>query len=449
MVESLLFGHEKGAFTDAIKRDGKFVEAHGGTIFLDEVGEIAPAVQVKLLRVLQEREVEPLGGRARAIDVRVVAATNKDLAALMRKGQFRDDLYYRLDVLSIRVPPLRERRADIPPLVEHFLRGAAQPKNLDPDAMAVLSAFAWPGNVRQLQNFVKKLLHTTGGAALSAALIADLLRQSEASAPVEEVAAERSGAVTKPASTRSTLSPQGGLAFGWWRFRKQAAGPGEPRYLTKLATLGSEVKLASITFAGDRARIGREAEQVEICLPTDEISRLHATVIAQDGGFFIEDNASRNHTFVDEQQLAPRELAELATGTVVRLGKEWLGIVVELGSGGLPDAPLVPIMLAAAFVRASGTLDVAIEIRALEALSCADPTPESDSLDKLCRGLVAAGPNAVVEREHVLRAPPAAPKDLTRAELLAAVAAAGGNKRQAARDLGISHTTLWKRLKGG
>jgi DNA-binding NtrC family response regulator len=159
LVESILFGHEKGAFTGATERHtGKFIEADGGTLFLDEVGELPPAIQVKLLRAIQEGEVEPVGARKPVkVDVRVVSATNRDLIADVKAGRFREDLFYRLHVFPISVPPLRERAEDIPELVRHFLiRFAAEEgkrvRSVSGEALRLLAAHRWPGNVRQLEN---------------------------------------------------------------------------------------------------------------------------------------------------------------------------------------------------------------------------------------------------------------------------------------------------------
>jgi DNA-binding NtrC family response regulator len=161
LVESILFGHEKGSFTGATERHvGKFVEASGGTLFLDEVGELPAAAQVKLLRAIQEGEVEPVGARKPAkVDVRLISATNRDLIADVKAGRFREDLFYRLHVFPITVPPLRERPADIPALVRHFLaRFAAEEgkriRVVTPEALRVLAAHHWPGNIRQLENAV-------------------------------------------------------------------------------------------------------------------------------------------------------------------------------------------------------------------------------------------------------------------------------------------------------
>ena len=161
LVESILFGHERGAFTGATERHaGKFVEADGGTLFLDEVGELPLAAQVKLLRALQEGEVEPVGGRKPVkVDVRIISATNRDLIADVKAGRFREDLFYRLHVFPILVPPLRQRREDIPELARHFLaRFAAEAgkpvRSIASQAMQRLIAHSWPGNVRQLENAV-------------------------------------------------------------------------------------------------------------------------------------------------------------------------------------------------------------------------------------------------------------------------------------------------------
>ena len=161
LVESLLFGHEKGAFTGATERHmGKFVEASGGTLFLDEVGELPAAAQVKLLRAIQEGEIEPVGARKPVkVDVRLISATNRDLIADVKSGRFREDLFYRLHVFPISVPPLRERLQDIPELARHFLvRSAAEEgkrvSGLSAEAMSLLCAYQWPGNVRQLENAV-------------------------------------------------------------------------------------------------------------------------------------------------------------------------------------------------------------------------------------------------------------------------------------------------------
>jgi len=165
LIESELFGHEKGSFTGAVRRQtGKFVEADGGTIFLDEVGDMSTRAQAKVLRVLEAGEVEPVGAaRVRQVAVRVVAATNRDLTDSIREGRFREDLYFRLNVVPIRTPPLRERPDDIPELVDHFTarfseRDHRKPRRFAASALALLRARAWPGNVRELKNLVERVL---------------------------------------------------------------------------------------------------------------------------------------------------------------------------------------------------------------------------------------------------------------------------------------------------
>ena len=165
LIESELFGHEKGSFTGAVRRQtGKFVEADGGTIFLDEVGDMSARAQAKVLRVLEAGEVEPVGAaRVRQVNVRVIAATNRDLTESIKEGRFREDLYFRLNVLPVRTPPLRERTEDIPELTEHFTRLFSQrdnrkPRRFAPSALAVLRARSWPGNVRELKNLIERVL---------------------------------------------------------------------------------------------------------------------------------------------------------------------------------------------------------------------------------------------------------------------------------------------------
>jgi two-component system NtrC family response regulator len=163
VLESELFGHEKGSFTGAVARKrGRFEMAHQGTIFLDEIGELSPELQVKLLRVLQERKFERVGGSEPVeVDIRILAATNRNLAEAVAAGTFREDLYYRLNVVHIETPPLRERREDIPILAAHFLTRYSGENNkvfrgFSPEAMDYLTAYEWPGNVRQLQNVVER-----------------------------------------------------------------------------------------------------------------------------------------------------------------------------------------------------------------------------------------------------------------------------------------------------
>jgi len=186
LLESELFGHEKGAFTGAIaQKIGRFELADKGTLFLDEVGDIPLALQPKLLRVLQEQEFERLGStRTHQVDVRLVAATNRDLAGMVKQGKFRSDLYYRLNVFPIALPPLRARREDIPGLVAHFVeifgrRMGKQIENIPPETMSTFSSYEWPGNIRELQNFIERSVILSDGTVLRSPL-AELKHSPEA-----------------------------------------------------------------------------------------------------------------------------------------------------------------------------------------------------------------------------------------------------------------------------
>jgi two-component system response regulator HydG len=180
ILEGELFGYEKGAFTGATaRRDGRFGHADGGTLFLDEIGEIPLSVQVKLLRVLQEGEIERLGGKAQKIDIRLVAATNRDLRRAVADGRFREDLYYRLNVIALPVPPLRDRRDDIPLLVDHFLsrfreKNARSVAGCTRAALEVLCAYHWPGNVRELENAIERAVVLTKSGSVD---VEDLPRE--------------------------------------------------------------------------------------------------------------------------------------------------------------------------------------------------------------------------------------------------------------------------------
>jgi DNA-binding NtrC family response regulator len=189
LLESELFGHEKGAFTGAVQtRIGRFESAHGGTIFLDEIGELSLGLQVKLLRVLQERSFERVGGtKTIDVDVRVVAATNQDLEEAVRQKRFREDLYYRLNVIPVIIPPLRERRSDIPQLVNHFLAKLNHGKSTvmtdcTPDAMARLMEYHWPGNIRELENMVERVAIMSRSGTIEASDLPDRIRRSPSTA---------------------------------------------------------------------------------------------------------------------------------------------------------------------------------------------------------------------------------------------------------------------------
>ena len=181
LLESELFGHVRGAFTGATSnKKGKFALADGGTIFLDEIGTMSPALQSKLLRVLQEREFEPLGSeRTERVDLRVIAATNRDLRQMVAEGKFQEDLFYRLNVIPIEIAPLRERRDDIPPLVDHFLKKHAQRvgrrvDRIDDGVLAGLQQYDWPGNVRELENTIERAVVLSSGPSITARAVSVL-----------------------------------------------------------------------------------------------------------------------------------------------------------------------------------------------------------------------------------------------------------------------------------
>ena len=180
LLESELFGHVKGSFTGAMAdKKGLFEEAHEGTLFLDEIGDLSLALQAKLLRVLQDRQIRPVGGTSsKTVDVRIIAATHRDLKTLSHEGRFREDLFYRLNVIPMRAPPLRERPSDIPLLVESFITKFAARNNspvngITPEAMAVLMAHPWPGNVRELENVIERAIVLTRGEKIEKAMVMD------------------------------------------------------------------------------------------------------------------------------------------------------------------------------------------------------------------------------------------------------------------------------------
>jgi two-component system response regulator PilR (NtrC family) len=175
LLESELFGHERGSFTGAVKeKKGLFQEASGGTLFLDEIGDMNLSMQVKLLRALQEKTVRKVGGtREEEVDVRIISATNQDLAKAVKKGTFREDLFYRVNVIPIQVPPLRQRREDIAPLTEHFLKKFSEEmqipsKHMEVEALRLLEAYDWPGNVRQLENLIERAIALSSGEVITA-----------------------------------------------------------------------------------------------------------------------------------------------------------------------------------------------------------------------------------------------------------------------------------------
>ncbi|MBF5045741.1 sigma-54-dependent Fis family transcriptional regulator [Aggregicoccus sp. 17bor-14] len=221
LLESELFGHERGAFTGAVARkEGRFEMADGGTLFLDEIGEISPAVQVKLLRVLQNREFERVGGtQTLKVDVRIVAATHRDLQAEVKAGRFREDLYYRLNVVAVTLPPLRRRKGDIPALVSHFLErsNAAYGKSLKglaPGTLQALLSHDWPGNIRELENAVERAVVLAQGEELTADDLPPVLRGPRPSAESGErlIPGATLAAIEREAILRTLEMVQGSTA---------------------------------------------------------------------------------------------------------------------------------------------------------------------------------------------------------------------------------------------
>ena len=218
ILESELFGHVKGSFTGAVRdHEGLFAAAAGGSFFLDEIGETTPATQVKLLRVLQEREAIPVGGTQPVpVDVRLIAATNRDLEDDMKKGRFRSDLYYRLNVIALHLPPLRDRRDDIPLLADAFLRRMAEergeaPRTLGPDAMEAILAYDWPGNVRELENALERAFTLSKGETIGAqGLPARVTEQHAPSLVAERPAANPTLDVVERAYVLWVLDREGG-----------------------------------------------------------------------------------------------------------------------------------------------------------------------------------------------------------------------------------------------
>jgi two-component system nitrogen regulation response regulator NtrX len=235
LIESELFGHEKGSFTGATEKQvGKFELADKGTIFLDEVGDMSLKTQAKVLRVLQEGEVERLGSsRTLKVDVRVIAATNKDLEREIERGSFREDLYFRLSVIPITVPPLRDRADDIPGLVRHFAdlftrENNFRPKRFTPDALSVLQRYRWKGNVRELRNTIERVIIMTPGDVVTAADLPDSVR-ADSPSTTADAPADRAGTLRefKESAEKAFLLEK--LRENAWNISKTAEAIGTPR----------------------------------------------------------------------------------------------------------------------------------------------------------------------------------------------------------------------------
>jgi two-component system response regulator AtoC len=224
LLESELFGHRKGAFTDASRdKKGIFEEASGGTLFLDEIGELPLGLQVKLLRAIQEEQIRRVGDTKEIdIDVRVVAATVRDLASEVKNGRFREDLYYRLNVLPIHLPPLRDRREDIPTLVEHFIRRYAdkhaqvgmQVQGVSPEAMELLLSYPWPGNVRELENTIERAMVLCDGPRIEVTVLEEKIRNQQEktrpSLPSGELSIKKTTRAIEEELIRKALQVTGG-----------------------------------------------------------------------------------------------------------------------------------------------------------------------------------------------------------------------------------------------
>jgi DNA-binding NtrC family response regulator len=259
LIESILFGHEKGSFTGATdKHLGKFLEADGGTLFLDEIGELKLDMQVKLLRALQEGEIDPIGGkRPVKVDVRIISATNRDLNELTRDGRFREDLYYRLNVFPVFVPPLRERREDVPALAQYFLTRFAAEENkqvagFSPEVLELLDSYSWPGNVRQLENTVFRAVVLCDADTL------DVIDFPQIAGAMGQTPRERrpiSGAALAPAVSNSKQGPaaQGEAWSPYVLFTVDSAG-----HMRKLEEIEAEIiRMAIARYDGRMSEVAR------------------------------------------------------------------------------------------------------------------------------------------------------------------------------------------------
>jgi two-component system nitrogen regulation response regulator NtrX len=263
LIESELFGHEKGSFTGATEKQiGKFEQADRGTIFLDEVGDMSQKTQAKVLRVLQEQEVERLGSaRTIKVDVRVIAATNKNLEDAIERGEFREDLYFRLNVIPIVVPPLRERREDIPLLVQHFARLIGdehnlKPKRVDAAAMEALQRYRWRGNIRELRNTVERMMIMSAG---------DVVRLEDLPAEVRNGETLRPSPAAAAIGSESTGAAAGGTAPGGSGTLREFKDAAERAYLVqKLRETNWNISKTAEIIDTPRSNLYKKLEQYGI-----------------------------------------------------------------------------------------------------------------------------------------------------------------------------------------
>ena len=255
LVESELFGYEKGAFTGAVgAKPGRFELADGGTLFLDEIGEVPVEMQVKLLRALQESEFERVGGiKTLHVDVRLIAATNRDLKALIADGRFREDPFYRLNVVPIVLPPLRDRKEDIPPLAQHFVekydrRLGKRVERVDDDAMEVLLGYSWPGNIRELENLMERSVLFADGPVITGAQLPESLREKTPGAPVPIAAMGPIGAIAAPSGASM----------------KEIVRQAQAELERELITRALEETGGNVTRAAKRLQISRKSLQVKM-----------------------------------------------------------------------------------------------------------------------------------------------------------------------------------------
>ena len=255
LVESELFGYEKGAFTGAVgSKPGRFELADGGTLFLDEIGEIPVEMQVKLLRALQESEFERVGGiKTLRVDVRLIAATNRDLKSLIQDGRFREDLYYRLAVVPIALPPLRERREDIPLLVEHFIekydrRLGKRVEGIEEEALQILLNSSWPGNIRELENLMERSVLFADGPRIEAHALPDSLRERG----------------PQPAVPIAAVGPLGAIAAPSGASMKEIVRQAQAELERELITRALEETGGNVTRAAKRLQISRKSLQVKM-----------------------------------------------------------------------------------------------------------------------------------------------------------------------------------------